>query len=92
MIRSFRSKALAAFWTTGSTAKLDASLVPRIKIRLSRLDQAQEPAEMNVPGFNFHQLSGDRAGTYSVHVNGPWCITFIWDNDAAVRVDLEQYH
>jgi proteic killer suppression protein len=49
-------------------------------------------SEMNVPGFNFHQLSGDRAGTYSVHVNGPWCITFMWDNDTAVRVDLEQYH
>jgi len=27
-----------------------------------------------------------------VHVNGPWCLTFAWDGEDAVRVDLEQYH
>ena len=92
MIKTFRSKALAEFWAKGSIAKLDAKLAPRIKIRLSRLDVSKTPEEMNVPGFNFHQLSGDRAGTYTVHVNGPWCITFEWDNEDAVGVDLEQYH
>jgi len=29
---------------------------------------------------------------YTVHVNGPWCITFEWEGDDAVRVHLEQYH
>jgi hypothetical protein len=24
--------------------------------------------------------------------NGPWCITFEWENGRALRVDLEQYH
>ena len=29
---------------------------------------------------------------YSIHVNGPWCITLeFWDGDA-YAVDLEQYH
>jgi proteic killer suppression protein len=60
--------------------------------RKTQINSYAMRSEMNVPGFNFHQLSGDRAGTYSVHVNGPWCITFMWDNDTAVRVDLEQYH
>jgi proteic killer suppression protein len=27
-----------------------------------------------------------------VHVNGPWCITFEWDGEDAVRVALEEYH
>lgn len=29
---------------------------------------------------------------YSLHVNGPWCITFEWAEGDALRVDLEQYH
>jgi plasmid maintenance system killer protein len=28
----------------------------------------------------------------SIHVNGPWCITFEWQDGKALRVDLEQYH
>ncbi|WP_245442580.1 type II toxin-antitoxin system RelE/ParE family toxin [Mesorhizobium hawassense] len=29
---------------------------------------------------------------YTVHVNGPWCITFEFDGEDAARVDFEQYH
>ena len=61
-------------------------------MRLSQLQQARAPEEMNVPGFDFHPLSGKRAGTFSVHINGPWCITFMWDEQDAIDVDLENYH
>lgn len=46
----------------------------------------------NLPGFDYHPLSGKRSGVYTVHVNGPWCVTFAWDGTDAIRVDLEQYH
>ena len=46
---------------------------------------------MNVPGFNFHRLRGGTV-RYTVHVNGPWCVTFEWDGDDAIAVDLENYH
>ena len=46
---------------------------------------------MNLPGFNFHKLRG-KPTRYTVHVNGLWCVTFEWDSEDAVRVDLEQYH
>jgi len=58
MIRSFRSRALAAFWHGGSAAKIRPDLVARLTVRLSRLDVAATPADMNVPGFNFHRLQG----------------------------------
>jgi proteic killer suppression protein len=29
---------------------------------------------------------------YSIHVNGPFCLTFEWIEADAWRVDLEQYH
>jgi proteic killer suppression protein len=46
---------------------------------------------MNMPSFDFHALRG-KPKRYTVHVNGPWRVTFEWDRTDAVRVDLEQYH
>jgi len=92
MIKSFKSKPLRAFWEKGDVSKIAAHLRDRITRRLDALDRAKAPEQMNVPGFDFHSLTGDRRGTYSVHVNGPWCITFGWDVTSAVDVDLENYH
>ncbi|TMJ77246.1 MAG: hypothetical protein E6G91_02865 [Alphaproteobacteria bacterium] len=47
---------------------------------------------MDIPGFDFHALHGHRPTRYTVHVNGPWCITFEFKDGDALRVDLEQYH
>jgi proteic killer suppression protein len=92
MIRTFKSKTLAELWEKGRTGKIDAKMHQRIFARLDRLDVAVSPAEMNVPGFDFHPLRGLRPTRYSVHVNGPWCITFEFDDGDAFRVDFEQYH
>ena len=92
MIRTFRSKALAELWARGRTAKIDAKISKRILIRLDRLNVASAPAQMNLPGFDFHALKGFVPIRYSVHVNGPWCITFEFDSGEALRVDFEQYH
>ena len=59
--------------------------------RLEALDQAEVLNELNVPGFNFHGLHGVPK-RYSIHINGPWSITFEWKEGEALRVDLEQYH
>jgi proteic killer suppression protein len=53
---------------------------------------AVRPEEMNVPGFDFHPLQGFNPKRYTVHVNGPWCITFEFEDGDAHRVDFEQYH
>jgi proteic killer suppression protein len=47
---------------------------------------------MNLPGFDFHALRGPRPVRYTVHVNGPWCITFEFEGENAVHVDFVQYH
>lgn len=47
---------------------------------------------MNVPGFRFHPLKGERKGSYAVSVSGNWRITFKFDGENAVDVDLEDYH
>ena len=92
MIQTFRNKALADLWEKGRTAKIDARMHERIVRRLDRLDVAATPEEMNLPGFDFHPLKGFKPTRYSVHVNGPWCITFEFTEGDAVRVDFEQHH
>jgi proteic killer suppression protein len=90
MIDTFRSKQLAELWA-GGRSKIDARLHKRILQRLDALDVATRPEDMNVPGFDFHGLQGVPK-RYSVHVNGPWCITFEFEGGDAINVDLEQYH
>jgi toxin HigB-1 len=92
VIRSFKSKALAELWSTGRTGRIDAKMQRRVLIRLDRLNVALRAEEMNVPGFNFHALKGFEPTRYTVHVNGPWCITFEFRDGDAYRVAFEQYH
>lgn len=69
--------------------RIDARSHRRILLRLDRLDVVAMPEEMNLPGFDFHALKGPRPTRYSVHVNGPWCLTFEFEDGDACRVDFE---
>lgn len=91
MIKSFRSSDLEALWASGRS-RIDARLQGRLLRRLDALNAATRAEDMNVPGFNFHGLQGHRPVRYTVHVNGPWCITFEFEGGDAYRVDFEQYH
>lgn len=90
MIRSFKSRALKAFWEKGDASKLHGS-VERIQRILSLLHAATEPEDMNLPGLHFHKLSG-KSVRYSVRVTANWRITFEWDGEDALRIDYEDYH
>ncbi|MFH1981896.1 MAG: type II toxin-antitoxin system RelE/ParE family toxin [Pseudomonadota bacterium] len=91
MIKSFRHKGLAELFERGASRKVHQDLHARALRRLDALDQAESLAELHIPGFNFHGLRG-KPKRYSIHVNGPWSITFEWDDGDALRIDLEQYH
>jgi toxin HigB-1 len=91
MIKTFRNKELARLWETGKS-KIDPQLHKRLLVRLDRLDVIASVDEMNLPGFNFYALIGFTPAHYTLHVNGPWCVTFEFEDGDARRVDLEQYH
>lgn len=91
-IRSFRSKSLARFWNKGDTSKLPSEQLARIRNRLSVLDAATKPEDLDIPGYFFHALLGDRAGFYSVRITGNWRIVFRWSGTDAIDVDHTDYH
>ena len=92
MIKSFRHKGLQELFEKGRTAEIDRKMHGRILRRLDALDQAKRPEDLCLPGFDFHSLHGFTPTRYTLHVNGPWCVTFEFEEEHACRVDFEQYH
>ena len=89
-VKTFINKDLATLWANGKS-KIDARFHKRILLRLDRMDAATGLTELNVPGFDFHPLRG-KLRRYPVHINGPWCLTFEFEDGDALRIDFEQYH
>ncbi len=92
MIGSFRHKGLEAFFIKGSYKAIPAQFAARIERILDRLDASVVPEDMDLPGYKFHELKGKRMGVFSVAISGNWRITFKFDGDSAIEVDLEDYH
>lgn len=89
MIRSFRDKGLRRFAERGDRSKLPVPNVDRVRRILARLDTAKVAVDMNLPGLKFHKLSD---GRFSVWVTGNYRITFAWEGEDAIEVDIEDYH
>jgi len=66
----------------------------RIAIRriLLALNAAKAPEHMNIPGFRFHPYGAEIGAGMAVDASGNGRITFGWDSEDAVDVDLEDYH
>jgi toxin HigB-1 len=92
VIRSFRSKALRRYFERKDASKLSVVNFRRLDSILTTLDEAVRPDEMNVPGWRFHALKGNMNGRYAVNVSGNWRVTYGWDGEDAIDVDLEDYH
>ncbi|MDR2000072.1 MAG: type II toxin-antitoxin system RelE/ParE family toxin [Zoogloeaceae bacterium] len=92
MILTFKHKGLEKFFRKGDHRGIIAKSEAKIERMLDRLDAAVKPEDMDIPGYRFHPLSGNRKGVYSVTVTGNWRITFQFAGEDATDVNLEDYH
>lgn len=92
VIKSFRSRALKRFWTKSDASGLRPEWACKIERQLALRDQASQPADMDVVTFGFHALTGDLKGRFAVTVSKNWRLTFTFEKQDAVDVDLEDYH
>jgi toxin HigB-1 len=90
-IATFRSKGLKELFEYGRTAKIGRRFQDRALELLDLIEAANELRDFSGVA-DFHGLKGDRAGTYSMHVNGNWCITFKFVDGDAYEVHFEDYH
>ena len=81
MSRAAETLSIAQSALSHHVAEMEASL------GVSLLDRS-----MDLPGYKFHPLKGNRAGEYAVTVTGNVRITFRFDSQHAIAVNLEDYH
>jgi proteic killer suppression protein len=90
-VRRIKSKALKLF-AKGDASRVNPSWRAATRRILTALNAAAHRSELNMPGLDFHELKGDRKGTFAVKVTGNWRVTFKWDDAGPFAVDLEDYH
>lgn len=66
----------------------------RIALRkLTQLDVAEKLDDLLVPpGNHLEQLKGNRAGQYSIRINGQYRICFRWTEKGPADVEICDYH
>ena len=92
MIKSFRHKGLRKFFTTGNAAGINPQHKEKIKDQLEFLHSADCIEDMDIPGYNLHELTGDRAEQWSIKVSKNWRIVFEFEAGDAYGVNYEDYH
>lgn len=91
MIRSFRHKGLKELFEKGRSAKVPANLRDRVLELMRLLDAARSSRDLTLPGLRVHPWKGG-SDRWSMDVNGPWRLTWEWDDGQAEKVDLQQPH
>ena len=92
MIKSFRHAGIERFFTTGSKAGINPTHAEKLANRLQVLDFAKSEADMNMPGWGLHKLTGDLRGHWAVKISGNWRLTFTFERENAILVDYRDYH
>ncbi|WP_184040756.1 type II toxin-antitoxin system RelE/ParE family toxin [Paraburkholderia sp. Cpub6] len=64
------------FFVSDSEAGIRPDHASRLKRQLARLDEAQSPQDMNMPGWRLYPLHKDLEGHFSVWISGNWRVTF----------------
>ncbi len=79
-------------FTTGSKAGIPAKHAKRLILQLQALHTAFSIEDTDIPGWNLHSLSGDKANNWAIVVNNNWRIVFAFENGDVYVVNYEDYH
>ena len=92
MIRRFTHRGLKRLFEKDDRKGVHAQHVARLRLILTLLNVVRNPAAMDLPGYDLHQLKGNRKGEWSVRVSGNWRVTFRFEKQDVTDVKYEDYH
>ncbi|MDH4569418.1 plasmid maintenance system killer protein [Pseudomonas sp. BN414] len=92
MILSFRCQETRTLFETGDSRRWRNFLNVATR-KLVMLNAATELRDLrSPPGNRLEQLSGNRAGQYSIRINDQWRICFEWTEAGPANVEIVDYH
>ena len=92
MIGSFKHRGLKRLYERGDRSGIRPDLLETVEEILARLDEADAPQALNLPGYRLHPLKGDLKGFWSVTVRAKWRIIFRFQGADSFDVELMDYH
>ena len=92
MIKNFKHRGLKRLYQRGDRSGLRPDIADKATLYLSVLDAAEDIESLDIVGFGFHALRGDKRGLYSVSVSRNHRIIFCFENGEVSDVDIVDYH
>ncbi len=93
MIQSWKDNALAQVMAGRSPRGFPAALLSSARRKLFQLDGATRIEDLRTPpGNRLHELTGDRAGQWSISVNDQYRLCFTWGPNGPENVEFVDYH
>ena len=92
MILGFRHKNLERLFERDKRQGIPPALANKIIRILARLDEATQPGDMNLPGYQLHKLKGRLEGHWAVKASRNWRVTFRFMGENVTDVNLVDYH
>jgi len=92
MIKSFSCKDTAAMYEGERIARF-VNIEAVAMRKLAMLNRAGRIDDLRIPPNNrLEMLKGDRQGQWSIRINGPWRVCFIWTGHDVENVEIVDYH
>jgi proteic killer suppression protein len=94
-IRTLVHKGLRRLYEDDDPKGLPASSVDKLRKIVAYLEAMEEASDLRrIPTWKAHLLTGQRKGTWSLHVTRNWRMAFWIDNtdDELCDVNFEDYH
>ena len=93
MLRTFANRETEQFFATGKSRRLPPPVRARAVMRMTQLNAVTRIEDMRMPSSNhLEALMGDRAGQWSVRINGQWRVCFRFEGGDAFAVVIVDYH
>jgi proteic killer suppression protein len=90
--RRIKDAALRRYVKRGDASKINPKWLGKVSRILAALHAAVSPHDLDMPGFDFHELGTPRQGTFAVLVTRNWRVTYRWDDAGPYDVNMEDYH
>jgi proteic killer suppression protein len=93
MFKSFKNKETERVWNGEFSSKLPNEIQQIARRKLRMINNSFSINDLRIPPSNrLEKLKGDLKKFYSIRINIRWRITFIWKDNNAEQVKIEDYH